>query len=174
MPRLPASSTLVLGTFAAALLLASCADSGDMPASSSTPTSSESSSAPSPIPTAPPATDDPESTDPATDAPVTTPSPNTTVPVFVTNVLWSPETSTLEVGAYTAVTGEEGSCTLVLTLGSQTLSASAQTVPDVQTTSCGYLAVVKDDMTPGTWSLQVEYSSPSFAGTSEASEVVIP
>lgn len=173
MPRLPASSTLVLGTIAAALFLASCADSGDMPASSSTPTPSESSS-PSPTPTAPPATDDPESTDPATDAPVTTPPPHTTVPVFVTNALWIPETSTLEVGAYAAVTGEEGSCTLVMTLGSQTLTATAQTVPDVQTTSCGYLAVVESEITPGTWTIQVDYTSPSYTGTSEASEVVIP
>ena len=173
MTRLFASSTLVVGTFAAAVLLASCADSDDRPAASSTPAASE-SSAPSPTPTAPPATDDPESTDPATDAPVTTPAPNTTVPVFVTNALWIPETSTLEVGAYAAVTGEEGSCTLLLTHGAETLTATATTVPDVQTTSCGYLAIVETGITPGTWTVQVEYTSPSFTGTSETGEVVIP
>lgn len=173
MPRLSVSSTLILGTFAAALLLGSCADSGDVPASSSTPEPST-SSVPSPTPTAPAATDDPGSIDPATDPPVTTPAPNSTVPVFVTNTLWVPETSTLEVGAYAAATGEEGVCTLLLTLGAETLTATAQTVPDLQTTSCGNLSVVEAGITPGTWTIQVEYASPSYKGTSEASEVVIP
>ena len=150
----------------------------------STPPSPE----PAPTPTATATTSAPttvepdEPTDEPTDVPTTahpspTPSPAVTLSaatVVITYASWAPETTAVEVGAYAAVVEGAGSCTLTLRKGEVVRSQTLDALEDVSTTSCGGFLIPGSDLSTGTWSAVVSYTSAQSAGQSNPVEVTVP
>jgi hypothetical protein len=66
------------------------------------------------------------------------------------------------VGAYVAGLIEDGgTCSMTLTHAGHSASATSQGAADASTTSCSQLLVPFSDLSPGTWAVDVTYSSPS-------------
>jgi hypothetical protein len=66
------------------------------------------------------------------------------------------------VGAYVAGLIEDGgTCAMTLTLDGHTASVQTDGLADASTTSCGRLVVPFSKLSPGTWTAEVTYSSPS-------------
>ena len=122
----------------------------------------------------------PDPTDVATDAaPSTSPAPTSgarrEATVQITYSGWNPGSSVVEIGGFVPQLVEEGgSCTLTLTQGAASASASREATPDVSTTACGELTVPGDQLAPGTWSAVLSYESDRSSGASEPVEVQIP
>ena len=116
----------------------------------------------------------PNPTNVATDAPVTaTPGRNATV--VMTYSGWTDATASVEVGALVSgVVESGGTCTLTLTSGVRTATATTRAEPDASSTSCPVLAIRRSELSPGTWSAVVNYKSPSTSGQSKAARVVVP
>jgi len=176
-------SVLVL---AAGLLLGACTTgtpsepsvTSPGPNPSATPTGAATSaptSAPDPSATASAAPDPGSSPAPAPAEPEPGPGPGSaTVDVVVTFSGWNTATSTVEVGAY-AATLVPGTCTLRLTgPAGATAEASAATVADASTVSCDGLAVPRGQLSTGTWSGAVEYTSSQGSGRAPVAPMDIP
>jgi hypothetical protein len=120
---------------------------------------------------------DPSASDPtdvATDSPVTV-APGDEAVVFVTYLTWIESSAAVEEGSYVQGVVESGGvCTLTLSQGASTVTATAQAEPDATTTSCGGIAIPRDRLSAGDWSAVVSYESPTTRGSSEASEVTVP
>ena len=94
------------------------------------------------------------------------------VSVVLTYSGWDAAASRVVVGAYVEDAVETGgTCTLTLTRGDATRTATQAATPDAGSTSCGELAV---EASPGTWSARVGYDSPASRGSSGEVEVVVP
>ena len=66
------------------------------------------------------------------------------------------------VGAYVAGLIEEGGrCAMTLSLNGVSASTDSEALADATTTSCGQLLVPFSELTPGTWAVDVTYSSPA-------------
>lgn len=130
------------------------------PTPSATPTPTP---APTPTPTPdetePPAPD-PEPTGAGPDGPA--PAPTT---VTVTYGYFDAAAGEVVVGGYADVVESGGTCTLVLTQDARVVTTSVQATPDAASTSCGALSVRRGDLGPGTWSAELQYSSPTAAGS---------
>jgi hypothetical protein len=61
---------------------------------------------------------------------------------------------------------------MTLTLHGATASAQSQGAADASTTSCGQLLVPASDLSPGTWAVDVTYSSPSGKSVTPAKTTV--
>ena len=138
---------------------------------------------PAPTPTAtgatsPPAPPESDPTvEPTTVQPSPTASPSATLSaatVIITYASWAPETSAVEVGAYAAVVEGAGSCTLTLRQGEVVRSQTLDALEDVSTTSCGGFLIPTSDLSTGTWSAVVSYTSAQSAGQSDPVEVTVP
>ncbi|MGY1635031.1 hypothetical protein ACI78V_00060 [Geodermatophilus sp. SYSU D00742] len=82
-------------------------------------------------------------------------------------------TGAVLVGAYVAgVLENGGECGLSLSDGSTERTATVEAVADARTTSCGELTL--PEMTPGSWSGQVTYTSARGTTLSRDVEVVVP
>jgi hypothetical protein len=115
-----------------------------------------------------------EPTEVATDAPVTV-SPGRTASIFITQHGWNSSSGQVEISGYLAGLYEtEGTCTVTLTAGSRSVSASTPATPDATSTSCGGLAVPGSKLSSGTWSAVVTYESATSRGTSEPVQVDVP
>lgn len=91
------------------------------------------------------------------------------IPVVVTLVSWGQDSSTQAVDATGSVEGEissSGTCTLRMTKGATTVRESRQSTANSQNTSCGRILIPYSKLTPGTWELQIDYSSATAEGTS--------
>jgi hypothetical protein len=126
-------------------------------------------------------TADPEPTDvpsdPIPDDPATTAGPvptGGTATVVVTYANWEPQTSAVEVGAYAAVVEDAGTCTLTLTQGATQKTETISALVDVSTMSCGGFAISGSQLSSGTWTAVVSYSSTLSSGQSSPVEVVVP
>lgn len=77
------------------------------------------------------------------------------------------------VGAYVAGLIEDGGrCVVTLTLDGDTASAESDGTADASTTSCGQMLVPFAELSAGTWSVDVTYSSPSGASVAPAAGTV--
>lgn len=69
---------------------------------------------------------------------------------------------------------EGGTCTLTLTQGGASATASREATPNVTSTACGELVVPGDQLAPGTWDAVLAYESERSAGSTEPVEVQVP
>jgi hypothetical protein len=112
----------------------------------------------------------------ATDPPPS-PGPPTgdTVSVALTYAGWNATTAQVEVDGYVpGVLEHGGTCTLTLTSGPTTVTASVPGTPNVSDTDCGGAAVSRDRLSPGTWTAVLGYRSGTSIGSSAATEVTVP
>lgn len=188
-------SLTIAWTVTAALVLALLAvgayTTSTWPFTEPDPGSAESADpSPSPTPSAsaspvatPSATEDPPAaTEPGapTEEPVPTetaePTPPTSqaVGVVITYAAPAPDGSGIEVGAYAAIIEDAAQCTLTLTKGSTVRTRTTDAVADVRTMTCGQFLIPASEVSKGTWSAVVTYSSAASSGQSVPSEVVVP
>jgi hypothetical protein len=133
------------------------------------------------VPTTAPAVQPTESvaSDPEKNEPTAAPQPTQSGPrdvdVFLTYAGYMPESGGVVAGGYAdAVTENDGTCTLTLTKGGTTRTATGRGAPDAATTSCGELTVPQAQLSSGTWQATVSYSSPHARGTSSPFPVEVP
>ena len=128
---------------------------------------------PSPDPTPPTDGPDDGATDPVDPgaAPAATTKPTT---VDVTFGGWQAATASVEVGGYAGVVEEDGTCTLQLSQGSTSVTASSPGSPDATTTSCGTLTIAGTSLRPGTWTGVLRYESPRTVGESTSITIEVP
>ena len=73
------------------------------------------------------------------------------------------------------ITESGGTCTLTLSDGTTTRTATGPAAPSASSTDCGEgLEVSTKDLSAGTWTAQIAYSSDLYAGVSDTMEVVVP
>jgi hypothetical protein len=117
---------------------------------------------------------EPDPTGVATDSPVATEADGD-VSVLITYADWDASSATVQAGAtVSGVIEDGGTCTLELSSGASTVSASVTAVADAASTSCGRLEVPRAQLSPGTWQAVVSYRSASATGSSDPTEVVVP
>ena len=162
----------------AVLALTGCSDDGT-PGAAPTPTTT---AAPDPGPSASPDAPGPaepeEPTAEPTTAPTADPGPTADARAAVTPSLsfagLDGAGTHVEVNAYVAEVVEPGgTCTAVLTSGAGEVRTTADAEPDATTTTCAPLRTPVADLAAGTWSVVVEYSSPTSVGTSAPSIVEV-
>ena len=79
----------------------------------------------------------------------------------------NPQTNDIEAAAYVPDTLElDGVCTLTLSKNDVSVSESKSASPDAQNVSCGFIAISRNKLSPGTWNVIMNYSSSSSIGTS--------
>jgi hypothetical protein len=76
-------------------------------------------------------------------------------------------------GYVSPVIEDGGTCTLELTQGGETASASSTASADATTTACAELSVSGDELSPGKWSGVLRYSSDTTSGASDALAVEV-
>ncbi|MGY1773911.1 hypothetical protein [Blastococcus sp. SYSU D00813] len=109
----------------------------------------------------------------ATDDPVA--APDGPADVVLSYADWDAASASVHVNAFLGGLLEDGgTCTLTLTQGGESRTASASGVADVSTTICGLLEVPGSGLAPGAWSAVVTYDSPTTRGASDAVEVTVP
>ncbi|MBI9114778.1 hypothetical protein [Sanguibacter suaedae] len=177
---------LVLAAALGAAALTGWGPFSDEPTATPAQSASPTSAAPTETdPSTPPAsTADPEPTEEPTEAYTepaeeptsepTSPPPGTTVDVVITFADWVPEAAAIEASAYVTTIDESGSCTLKLTSGSTTRTATIPALLDASTMSCGGILIPGSALSSGTWTAVVTYESASSSGSSAPAEVVVP
>jgi hypothetical protein len=107
----------------------------------------------------------------------TDPEPVTTggdVDVVVTYTAWDADLDTLEVDGYVSgVVEEGGTCTLTATNAGRTVTAEGPGTADAATTSCGALVLSGEELTAGSWEVQLGYESATSSGASPTSVVEV-
>lgn len=168
---------------AAVLALSGCLGDVDVPTPSVTATapspSATASGTASPTPSATPSDDRNDPGDGvATDDPIATPTPTgdqerATVNVSLTR--YGTEGGSFVAAAVIAgVVESTGTCTMTLTSGATTLTASGAGAPSATTTDCAAgLAIPLSSLSSGTWTLVISYDSAGFAGSSSPEQVTI-
>jgi hypothetical protein len=156
---------------AAVTVLSSCSQSGAAPGDEATTSPSAALSSPAvvePTPTETVASDTPAPvvTPVATTAPTSSTDARTAVVPFITTADWDASAKALDVSAIVpGVVEGGGTCTVTLTSGSTTRTATSSGVAAASYTGCEAVAV--KDLAAGTWQVQVRYSSAKAAGTSK-------
>lgn len=168
------AASLLLG---AVVVLSGCSAMGANPGAGA------SASGPVLDPSVPSASASPTETVASAPAPVVTPvattdptSPadsRTAVVPFITTADWDAAGSALDVSAIvpTVIEGD-GTCTVTLTSGGTTRTATSPGVAASSYTGCQ--AVEVKDLASGTWQLRVQYSSTKSAGVSAVRSVQVP
>lgn len=79
----------------------------------------------------------------------------------------NPSTKDLEAAGYVSgIVENGGTCTLTATRGSKQVSESISATQNAQNVSCGLITIARSNLSTGTWSLILSYSSASSEGTS--------
>ncbi|AYF98335.1 hypothetical protein [Protaetiibacter intestinalis] len=92
--------------------------------------------------------------------------------VFIPRAEWDDEARVLRVWAFvTALSEEGGTCTLHAGAGAETAEVAVPATADASTTVCDELDIESPEA--GTWTLTVDYASPTTSATSEPVEVVV-
>ena len=116
----------------------------------------------------------PNPTGVAVDTPVTV-EPGAALSLVVTYSDWNADTSAVEAGAFVPMIVEShGTCTLTLTRGSSTVTATAPGDPEASQTTCGALSVPGSDVSSGLWRAVVSYESDTSSATADAAEIAVP
>ena len=76
-------------------------------------------------------------------------------------------------GAIYNINESGGKCTYVFTKGDQSVSATAETLPNPSYISCETVRVDKTKFTSGTWQVKIQYKSNLSEGESEAQSITI-
>ena len=131
------------------------------------PSSDEVVSTGTPVDTEPP-------TSVATDPPMT-PDPGSDVAVQITYSGWDAGTQSVEVDGYVADVAESGgTCTLTLTQGGTSVTASVQANREPSVTSCSGARIDRAQLSPGTWAAVLSYDSATSRGASSPAQVAVP
>jgi hypothetical protein len=121
---------------------------------------------------APPAMEPPE--DIATDAPFT-PAAGEAATVHVSSAGWNPASAAVEVNGFLPSVAESGgTCTVTLTNGSASVSASGPAVANGNSTACEALSVPRAQLSSGHWRAVLSYESQQHRGASTDAEVDVP
>ena len=160
-------ATLVV---AAVTVLSSCSQSGGAPggagATTVSPAATPTGAVPTPTETIASDTPAPVATPVATNAPTASSDARTAVVPFITTADWDASAKALDVSAIVpGVVEGGGTCTVTLTSGSTTRTATSSGVAAASYTGCEAVAV--QDLAAGTWQVQVRYSSAKAVGTSK-------
>jgi hypothetical protein len=140
---------------------------------------------PTEVATDPPAPTTQEPTDVATESPGTAArddespddgSPDAgVIPIVLTYSGFTTASMAVEVDGYVpGIVEDGGTCTLTLTHGSESLTASVPGTANVKHTACGGAAVPRERLSPGTWTAVLSYESAGSRGSSEPARVVVP
>ncbi|MDH2443084.1 hypothetical protein QDR37_03895 [Amnibacterium sp. CER49] len=174
---------------AVALPLTSCSMLGSSPASAETasPAPTDVIDPSIPTPTATP-------TDPSTTVPTPTPAPTastpgdspaptpvpstvtsrTSVTPFVTAAAWDAHAGALTASALVSEIVEQGgTCTLTATQGSTVRTATSTAVAASSYTACPEMSIPGAQLSNGTWTVRVTYSSSAAVGTSAVKTVQV-
>lgn len=111
---------------------------------------------------------------PVEDTPTSTPGKKTSV--VVTLASWGQSPQTNDVDATGTVSGEisdTGTCTLTMTKGSVNVSESRSSTANAQGSSCGRIVVPYSKLAPGTWDIQLSYSSETAEGSSSVTKLEV-
>jgi hypothetical protein len=145
---------------AAVTVLSSCSQSGAAPGDEATTSPSIAVTSPAVVAPAPVVTPV------ATSAPTSSTDARTAVVPFITTADWDASAKALDVSAIVpGVVEGGGTCTVTLTSGSTTRTATSSGVAAASYTGCEAVAV--KDLAAGTWQVQVRYSSAKAVGTSK-------
>lgn len=80
----------------------------------------------------------------------------------------------IEVAAFIPGVFEDGgTCTLSLSSGQTTRTATRTAIKNVSDTSCGFMNIPYSQLSPGSWQASVKYDSSSASGTSSSVEVKV-
>lgn len=80
----------------------------------------------------------------------------------------------VEVAGYVnGVIESGGTCTAKLEKSGQVATASQAATPNAQNVSCGFIAVERSKLSPGTWSVTLTYSSANSEGSSQSLQVEV-
>jgi hypothetical protein len=110
----------------------------------------------------------------ATDPPVT-PDPGPDVAVQLTYSGWDAATQAVEVDGYVADVAESGgTCTLTLTQGGTSVTASVPANREPSVTSCSGARIGRAQLAPGTWTAVLSYDSATSRGASSPAQVAVP
>lgn len=103
-------------------------------------------------------------------------SSNPSNPVSVTISYVAPTSVGIEAGGYISnILENDGTCTLTLTRGSYSVSATSTGIVDVNKTTCPQIRISNDKIPErGEWSAVLGYSSGKNKGFSDSQKVVIP
>lgn len=83
--------------------------------------------------------------------------------------------STTEARGYASGVFEDGgTCTLTLTKGSSKITGTSTAVADVNKSTCGPISIDQSQLSSGTWTAVLSYSSPSGTGSSESQTLNVP
>jgi hypothetical protein len=111
----------------------------------------------------------------APDTPAPTQAGPRDVSVVLTYAGYMPESGAVIAGGFAdAVIENDGTCTLTLTRGGTTRTASGPASADVAGTSCGELKVPQAELSSGEWQATISYSSARSRGTSSPFPVEMP
>jgi len=110
----------------------------------------------------------------ATDPPMT-PDPGSDVAVQITYSGWDAATQAVEVDGYVADVAESGgTCTLTLTQGGTSVTASVPANREPSVTSCSGARIGRAQLSPGTWTAVLSYDSATSRGASSPAQVAVP
>lgn len=154
-----------------ALLLTSCAGLAGAAGAPSAPAGAV-SSAPAEVASSAPA----ETPSAAASAPSGKPSTTAKASVepFITSALWDGKAGRLDVGALVPKVVESGgTCTLTAVRGGTRVEASGAAVAASSYTGCPQLAIDRDRLAAGDWTVTVSYASDASSGTSKPRAVTV-
>ena len=125
----------------------------------------ESSSA-APVPVGP--------TEVVTDAPISV-GPAQDAGIFLTFAGWEDDSGAVTVRGYLqGVVEDDGICTLTLTNGERSVTATKSGTSNVTDTSCGNVSIAGSKLSPGSWKAVLSYASSTSSGSSEPVDVDVP
>jgi hypothetical protein len=120
---------------------------------------------------------EPIETDPPADFATDAPQTPTSGPadVVLTYAGWDAASGTVQAGGYVGGRVESGgTCTLTLTRGAETQTASGPASADASTTICESVILPGGQVSAGRWQAVLSYSSPAAEGRSTALDVDVP
>jgi hypothetical protein len=124
-----------------------------------------------------PAAVDTRSLEPGPDVPVATDVPRGVAAGSATVVLTfvEPGAGGVEAAGFVAgVVESDGTCTLTLRRGTDSVSVHSPGEADATTTICGGLTIGADELTPGSWEAVLSYEDGTASGTSSSTAVEVP
>jgi hypothetical protein len=116
----------------------------------------------------------PNPTNVATDAPITMHA-GTSLPLVVTYAGWQDGSQSVEAAGYVSGIAEShGTCTLTLTQSGHSATATGSGLANGTSTGCSRLSVPRSQLSSGTWTAVLTYSSPTSSAQSDKTEVRVP
>lgn len=169
---------VLVGLVLAGMAIAACGSADRPDQDAATPDHSSTPTSPAPEPDVSPPPSPSPSTPAATDAPPATPEPSAhpLSPTTVTASFWGFDaaTATAQVGGYADVVETGGTCTLVLTRGDDRVSVAGASQPDAASTTCGTLSIPRSELSAGSWTAELSYTSATSMGVAPTITIEVP